>query len=119
MPYHHDILPVGVHNGPMLQNVALVVLGKFTSFEFGIVAEVFGIDRTHDGLPAYEFAVVAGEEGLLQSEHGLTVAGAFGLDPPPRAGLGGGGAVDEGGRGGTAGGPPQPPLFAPEGAGAR
>src|SRR5258708_25502598 len=101
MPYHHDILPVGVHNGPMLQNVALVVLGKFTSFEFGIVAEVFGIDRTHDGLPAYEFAVVAGEEGLLQSEHGLTVAGAFGLDRLPAAAPVVGGAGHPRGRGGA------------------
>src|SRR5258708_15849073 len=102
MPYHHDILPVGVHNGPMLQNVAVVVLGKFTSFEYGIVAEVFGIDRTHDGLPAYEFAVVAGEEGLLQSEHGLTVAGAFGLDRLAEADLVVVGAIDERVRGGTA-----------------
>jgi transcriptional regulator GlxA family with amidase domain len=64
----------------MLQNVAFVVLNKFTSFEFGVVCEVFGIDRTDDGLPAYDFALVAGEDGPLRSEHGLTLAGAYGLE---------------------------------------
>ncbi len=103
----------------MLQNVALVVLGKFTSFEFGIVAEVFGIDRTHDGLPAYEFAVVAGEEGLLQSEHGLTVAGAFGLDRLAEADLVVVGAIDERVRGGTASDLPEPLLGALQAAVAR
>jgi transcriptional regulator GlxA family with amidase domain len=112
MPYQHDILPRRVHDGPVLQNVALVVLDKFTSFEFGIVAEVFGVDRTHDGLPAYEFAVVAGEDGLLQSEHGLTVAGAFGLDRLAGADLVVVGAIDERVRGGTAGDLPEPLLGA-------
>ena len=39
----------------------------------GVVCEVFGIDRTDDGLPGYDFAVVAGEEGPLRSEHGLAL----------------------------------------------
>ncbi len=64
----------------MLQNVAFVVLDRFPSFEFGVVCEVFGIDRTDDGLPAYDFAVVAGEDGPLVSEHGLTLTGAYGLE---------------------------------------
>ena len=49
----------------MLQNVAFVVLDRFPSFEFGVVCEVFGVDRTDDGLPAYDFAVVAGEVRTL------------------------------------------------------
>ena len=64
----------------MLQNVAFVVLDRFPSFEFGVVCEVFGTDRTDDGLPAYDFAVVAGEEGPLHSEHGLTLAAAYGTE---------------------------------------
>jgi transcriptional regulator GlxA family with amidase domain len=112
MPYHHDILPVRVHDSHVLQNVAFVVLDNFTSFEFGIVAEVFGVDRTSDGLPAYEFVVVAGEEGLLQSEHGLTLAGAFGLDRLGEADLVVVGAIDERLRGGTVGDLPEPLLGA-------
>ena len=64
----------------MLQNVAFVVLNRFPSFEFGVVCEIFGIDRTGDGLPRYDFAVVAGEEGPLRSEHGLALTDAHGLD---------------------------------------
>ena len=64
----------------MLQNVAFVVLNRFPSFEFGVVCEIFGIDRTDDGLPAYDFAVVAGEEGRLVSEHGLALTDPADLD---------------------------------------
>jgi len=64
----------------MLQNVAFVVLNRFPSFEFGVVCEVFGIDRTDDGLPGYDFAVVAGEEGQLRSEHGLALTDAYGIE---------------------------------------
>ena len=71
----------------MLQNVAFVVLNRFPSFEFGVVCEVFGIDRTEDGLPGYDFAVVAGEDGELRSEHGLAVTGAAGLDRVAEADL--------------------------------
>ena len=45
----------------MLQNVAVVILNGFTPFELGVLCEVFGVDRTDDGLPAYDFAVVSGE----------------------------------------------------------
>ena len=62
MPYRDDILPISGHDGHMLQNVAFVVLDRFPSFEFGVVCEVFGVDRTDDGLPGYDFAVVAGED---------------------------------------------------------
>jgi transcriptional regulator GlxA family with amidase domain len=64
----------------MLQNVALVVLDRFPSFEFGVVCEVFGEDRTDDGLPGYDFAVVAGQDGPLRSEHGLTLTTSFGIE---------------------------------------
>ena len=96
----------------MLQNVAFVVLDKFTSFEFGVVCEVFGTDRTDDGLPAYDFALVAGEDGPLRSEHGLTLAGASGLDRLAEADLVVVSAIDERVRGGTASDLPDPLLEA-------
>jgi transcriptional regulator GlxA family with amidase domain len=64
----------------VLQNVALVLLDRFPSFEFGVVCEVFGVDRTDDGLPGYDFAVVAGDDGPLVSEHGLTLAPSSGIE---------------------------------------
>jgi len=64
----------------MLKDVAVVVLDRFTPFELGVVCEVFGTDRTDEGLPGYEFAVVAGEPGPLRSEAGFSLQTPFGLD---------------------------------------
>ena len=57
----------------MLTNVAAVVLNGFEAFELGVVAEVFGTDRTTDGLPGYDFAIVAGEPGPLRSSAGFVI----------------------------------------------
>jgi transcriptional regulator GlxA family with amidase domain len=64
----------------MLQNVAVIVLDGFSPFEMAVPCEVFGTDRTGDGLPHYDFAVVAGEPGPLRSEVGFTVQTPDGLD---------------------------------------
>ena len=64
----------------MLQNVAVVVLNEFAPFEFGVICEVFGIDRSEEGLPVYDFAVVAGEPGPLRSRNDFTIQPQFGLD---------------------------------------
>src|ERR1700683_3274455 len=60
----------------MLRNVAVVVVTGFLPFEFGTVCEVFGVDRSDDGLPRYNFAVVAGEPPPLRALD-------FTLHPPP------------------------------------
>ncbi len=73
--------------GSMLRNVAVVVLDGFTAFEFGVLCEVFGTDRTDDGLPAYDFSLVAGEPGPIRSEHGFTIAVPFNLEKLARADL--------------------------------
>ena len=64
----------------MLRNVAAVVLDDFPVFELGVICEVFGVDRTDDGLPAYDFAVVAAEPGPLRSRAGFAMQAAAGLD---------------------------------------
>jgi transcriptional regulator GlxA family with amidase domain len=71
----------------MLKNVAVVILNGFTPFELGVLCEVFGVDRTDDGLPAYDFAVVSGETATgargpapLTSSVGFTVSTPYGLD---------------------------------------
>jgi transcriptional regulator GlxA family with amidase domain len=64
----------------MLENVAVVVLDGFAPFELGVLCEIFGTDRTDEGLPRYDFAVVAGEGGPLRSEAGFTLQTGFGLD---------------------------------------
>jgi transcriptional regulator GlxA family with amidase domain len=64
----------------MLGNVAVVVLNGFSPFELGVVCEVFGTDRSDDGLPAYDFAVMAGEPGPLRAETGFTLQTPFTLE---------------------------------------
>jgi len=64
----------------VLTNVAAVVVNGFGAFELGVVCEVFGVDRSDDGLPVYEFAVVAGERGPLRSSSGFLIDGYDGLD---------------------------------------
>jgi transcriptional regulator GlxA family with amidase domain len=64
----------------MLNNVAAVVVNGFGAFELGVVCEVFGVDRTGDGLPSYDFAIVAGEPGPLRSSAGFVIDAPDGLD---------------------------------------
>jgi transcriptional regulator GlxA family with amidase domain len=71
----------------MLENVAAVVLDGFTPFELGVVCEVFGSDRTAEGLPGYDFAVVAGEPGPLRTPAGFTLDTPFALDRLEQADL--------------------------------
>jgi transcriptional regulator GlxA family with amidase domain len=63
----------------MLKNVAAVVLDGFEAFELGLLCEVFGTDRTDEGLPGYDFAVVAGEPGPLRSVAGFSLQTDVGL----------------------------------------
>ena len=64
----------------MLKDVAAVVVDRFSPFELGLVCEVFGYDRSDEGLPAYDFAVVAAEPGPLRSEVGFTLETGYGLE---------------------------------------
>ncbi len=74
----------------MLHNVAAVVLDGFSPFELSLTYEIFGAGRTDAGVPAYEFALVAGEPGPLRgsgSPATLTVEGAAGLERLEQADL--------------------------------
>jgi transcriptional regulator GlxA family with amidase domain len=82
-----NILPFLWHDDAVLENVAAVVLDGFTPFELGVACEVFGNDRTADGLPGYDFAVVAGEPGPLRSQAGFTIDTPVGLDRLEQADL--------------------------------
>ena len=64
----------------MLNNVAVVALDRIEAFELGVVCEVFGLDRSDDGLPVYDFAVVAGEPGPIRCNAGFTINTPYDLD---------------------------------------
>jgi transcriptional regulator GlxA family with amidase domain len=50
------------------------------AFELGVIAEVFGLDRSADGLPSYTFSVCAERPGLLTTSSGFEIHVRHGLD---------------------------------------
>ena len=57
----HKIPPCTL--GAVLTSVAALVIEGLAPFEFGVVCEVFGIDRTDDGVPPFDFRVCAEHPG--------------------------------------------------------
>ncbi|MFT4397521.1 GlxA family transcriptional regulator [Gordonia lacunae] len=47
----------------MVKSVGVLLYGRVALFEFGVVHEVFGLDRTDDGVPAFDFRVATPEPG--------------------------------------------------------
>jgi transcriptional regulator GlxA family with amidase domain len=65
----------------MLKTVTAVVIDQATPFEFGVICEVFGIDRTEDGVPPFEFRVCGERPGEpIPMSVGATLTPALGLD---------------------------------------
>ncbi|WP_327317742.1 GlxA family transcriptional regulator [Streptomyces sp. NBC_01235] len=64
----------------MLKNVAAILLDGVHPFELGVVCEVFGIDRSDEGLPVYDFAVASAEGPMLSTHAGFTVGTEHGLE---------------------------------------
>lgn len=65
----------------MLKTVSTVLIDGAAPFEFGVVCEVFGIDRTADGVPPIEFRVCGAQPGRpLRSTVGALITPEHGLD---------------------------------------
>ena len=65
----------------MLNTVAVVLIEDFAAFEFGVVCEVFGVDRREDGVPLIEFRICAERPGEpLTMGIGMPVVPPLGLD---------------------------------------
>ncbi|MFG2567825.1 GlxA family transcriptional regulator [Streptomyces sp. NPDC048567] len=64
----------------MLNNVAALMLDDVHPFELGVLCEVFGLDRSDEGLPVHDFAVVSGEGPELRTHAGFTISTPYGLD---------------------------------------
>jgi transcriptional regulator GlxA family with amidase domain len=57
----------------MLANVAVIALPEVAVFELGVLCELFGYDRTAEGLPGYDFAVCTVDGGPVMSHAGFEV----------------------------------------------
>jgi transcriptional regulator GlxA family with amidase domain len=63
-----------------LRDVAAVACEGVGTFGLGVFSEIFGYDRTADGLPGFDFAVVAERPGELRTDTGLRIRPDDGLD---------------------------------------
>src|SRR3954470_18672577 len=64
-----------------LKSVSALVLDGLAVFEFGVICEVFGIDRSADGVPNFDFKVCGPEPGKpLRTSVGATITPDCGLD---------------------------------------
>jgi transcriptional regulator GlxA family with amidase domain len=64
-----------------LKSVSALVLDGLAIFEFGVICEVFGIDRSADGVPNFDFKVCGPAPGMsLRTSVGATITPDHGLD---------------------------------------
>lgn len=66
-PISATCLEVPVHS------VAVIVQPGFAPFEFGLACEAFGLDRSDDGIPNFDFRICAAEPGLVPSNLGFSI----------------------------------------------
>ena len=64
----------------MLQTIACIAVPQMAPFEFGVICEVFGIDRTEHGGPTFDFHVVAADPGPIPTKLGFDVMVTEGLE---------------------------------------
>lgn len=64
----------------MLRTVAAMVLPRVAPFELGVACEVFGIDRTDTGGPAFDFRLVTPAPGRVPTKLGFEIVVDEGLE---------------------------------------
>lgn len=57
----------------MMRDVVALVGEPVAAFELGVLSEVFGLDRTGDGLPGYDFALAAVRPGRVATTSGYVI----------------------------------------------
>lgn len=65
----------------MLRTIAVVLQEPVAVFELGVLCEVFGIDRTDDGVPGFDFRVCSSRpNAVLRTTSGIGVKATHSLD---------------------------------------
>lgn len=72
----------------MLSSVAVLAYDGVSTFGLGVTAEVFGCDRSAEGLPAYDYTITAAVPGVIRTDVGLPIMVEAGLDRLSTADLG-------------------------------
>ncbi|WP_394686020.1 GlxA family transcriptional regulator [uncultured Microbacterium sp.] len=63
-----------------MRSVAVVTQPGFAPFEFGLACEAFGLDRSDDGIPNFDFRIVAPDPGVVPSNIGFSINVEHGLE---------------------------------------
>lgn len=71
----------------MLRTIAVIAVPEVAPFEFGVLAEVFGIDRSEHGGPTFDFHVVTPDPGVVAMKNGLGLVVSEGLEAAETADL--------------------------------
>ncbi|MCF3172011.1 helix-turn-helix domain-containing protein [Streptomyces sioyaensis] len=71
----------------MLRTVAVVVMDDSSAFELGLICEVFGVDRTEEGVPRFDFRVCGEHPGRPLRSTGFGIVAGYGLDAAAEADL--------------------------------
>ncbi len=64
----------------MLKNVVLLAVPGVAPFEFGVVCEVFGIDRSDMGGPGFDFTIATADPGPVRTSLGFDMIIEHGLE---------------------------------------
>lgn len=54
------------HHGGVLRSVAVIAQGPVAAFELGVLVEVFGIDRSAEGVPVFDFRLCAATDAAQE-----------------------------------------------------
>jgi hypothetical protein len=57
----------------VLQKIVVLAVPGTAPFEFGVICEVFGIDRVDSGGPTFDFHVVTADPGPVEMSLGFTI----------------------------------------------
>ena len=64
----------------MLNRIVLLAIPGVTPFEFGLICEVFGIDRSEMGGPTFDFTIATADPGPVRTSLGFTMNIEAGLE---------------------------------------
>jgi transcriptional regulator GlxA family with amidase domain len=64
----------------MLRNVAVFVLDDVAPFELGVLCESFGLDRSEQGLPVFDFDLCTDRPGRVRTKPGFHIEVEHGLE---------------------------------------
>ncbi|MBZ4498274.1 helix-turn-helix domain-containing protein [Dermacoccus sp. Tok2021] len=72
----------------MLRSVAVIAQSPVAAFELGVLVEVFGVDRTEEGVPAFDFTICTSQGAAVAATvPGISLYGASTLDGAATADL--------------------------------